>query len=441
MAFLKQIKFGGSVNQIAMTQVAINEDSQKVLDVVGTNTKVSDDADPVYTISLAVDGKTITKTGDAGLETALGLSVKAAEGEKKARISLVDNEGGEKSSVNIEDIVGNGVITGTSYDEKTGILTITWAGGSETEVNLGKLLDIDDVAIADGSTNYLGLAVDGEASETGGSQAKFSAKIATVTGTDNTLTVNTENGSLLDATNAITAVKTYIDGKSDNLSVEAEGDDYITAEVDETNNKKINVTADVQDLTASAGTPGDYDTEGKETTAPVAGTLSGTEKSLVDGADVATKVKTYVDGAVAIEVKRVDNAILAAVNGLDATVGSQEIASGKHVAVEVVETDGKLTALTVVEDDIASAQGLSDEVSRAKAAEKELADLVGVTGDETERAWVATENYGTDAKSVKETVDALDTQLKKVSDDAAAIQYKVSGTTLEFFGITAKTEK
>lgn len=54
--------------------------------------------------------------------------------------------------------------------------------------------------------------------------------------------------------------------------------------------------------------------------------------------------------------------ITPAIQDLDATVGSQTVADGKHIAVEVVETDGKLTGLTVVEFDIASAQGLYDLV-------------------------------------------------------------------------------
>lgn len=49
----------------------------------------------------------------------------------------------------------------------------------------------------------------------------------------------------------------------------------------------------------------------------------------------------------------------AAIAALDATVGSQTVAEGKHVAVEVVETDGVLTGLTVVESDIASAAALA----------------------------------------------------------------------------------
>ena len=61
MAILKQIKFGESLNQIAMTKVAINNDSKQVLSVVETHTDLADGNDPVYTIALAVDGKTILK--------------------------------------------------------------------------------------------------------------------------------------------------------------------------------------------------------------------------------------------------------------------------------------------------------------------------------------------------------------------------------------------
>ena len=47
--------------------------------------------------------------------------------------------------------------------------------------------------------------------------------------------------------------------------------------------------------------------------------------------------------------------ITAAISQLNATVGSTSVAEGKHVAVQVVEENGKLTDLKIVEDDIASA--------------------------------------------------------------------------------------
>ena len=247
MAVLKRIKFGSTTTPIAMTQVAIDSQSSTVLGVTPSNTGLDVNEDPVYTIALTVDGKTIAK-GANGLETSLALKVEAASGEgasaKKARIALVDSNGGsgyaELSSVNIEDIVGNGVITSTSYDETTGILTITWAGGSTTAVNLGKLLDIDDIVVAQGSGDFLSFTLADPAAETG--QAAIGVKLADVTytatsgNTPASLTVDTTNGKVLDASDAIPAIASYVqdvlDNASANLEVTAEGDNYVTVVLD-----------------------------------------------------------------------------------------------------------------------------------------------------------------------------------------------------------------
>lgn len=124
MAVLKQIKFGESTTPIAQTQVAINSDSNKVLSVVGTNTGLGDEANPLYTIALAVDGKTITKTGNDGLATSLQLKYHAAVTEgtpKGAYIALEDNTGASisDSEIPVADIIGNGVLKSASYDETT----------------------------------------------------------------------------------------------------------------------------------------------------------------------------------------------------------------------------------------------------------------------------------------------------------------------------------
>ena len=358
MSLLKQIKFGSVSTPIAMTQVAINDDSKKVLSVVPTHTELSDANDPVYTIALAVDGQTILK-GNTGLETALALQVKAAvdgENPKKARIAMVDKAGAERSFVNIEDIVGNGVITATAYEPTTGQLTITWAGGTTTTVDLGKLLDIDDVAIESASQNYLKVELDPAAGETGGSQAVFGAKIVKVS----------------EATDAKTG--------------------------------------------------------------------------LVDAKDV----KDYVD----TNIKALDATVK---DGLDSADDTQ-VAEGKHVGVKVVETDGVLTSISVVEKDIASkaaldaeikargdadtklAQDLAAEVNRAKSAETAIDSVVGLTKAENSetRTFTPTANYGGESTTVMANMQAIDTKLKEVEGTLAGVQYKVNGTTLEFFGITEK---
>lgn len=359
MAILKQIKFGNSTNRIAYTEVAIKDDSKKALSVVGTHTDL-DEANPLYTIALAVDGKTITKTGKDGLATALALKVEAASGENKARIALVDSNGGSGyavlSSVNIEDIVGSGIVQGSAYEPSTGNLTITWAGSTEenpktTSIDLGALLDIQDIIIKSDSTDYLSFAAVDAGTETGG-QAQIGVKLANVTYTPTSdsnsanLTVNTGNGKMLAADVAIPAIKGYVDdvlkNASANLAVKAEGDNYVAAKVDDADNKKVIVKSNVKALTATAGTAGVYGNDGSQTTAPIAGTLSGTANSLGDAADIAEKVKTYVDGAIAIEVARSDAKNLEEIAKLNvAAVGG----TNGDVLTQISETDGKINAV------------------------------------------------------------------------------------------------
>ena len=149
--------------------------------------------------------------------------------------------------------------------------------------------------------------------------------------------------------------------------------------------------------------------------------------------------------------------IAAAVAELDATVGSQTVAEGKHVAVEVVETDGKLTGLTVTESDIASAQALNAEISRADAAEKKaLADAKAYTDElangavATNAAAIAVLNGAADAEGsvkkavadAKAVVDAYTVNGKAISSNpvlgAADIQYAEGVTVAD--GIKANAD-
>lgn len=422
MAVLKQIKFGNSTNRIAYTEVAIKDDSKKALSVVGTNTGL-EDANPLYTIALAVDGKTVA-IGDNGLETHLALKVESASGEgasaKKARIALVDSNGAtgysELSSVNIEDIVGDGLVSDASYDPQTGKLTITWAGSGDdkaTEIDLGALLDIQDIVIADGSGNYLSFAAVSPAPGTDAGQAQIGVKLADVTYTPTSgstpanLSVDTANGSLLDAQDTITAVKEYVtdvlENASATLAVKAQGDAYVGVSIDANDNKKVVVATNKQDLTATAGTPGVYAADGSQTTAPTEGTLSGTANSLADGADIAAKVKTYVDGAIAIESARSDAKNKADIAALDVTDAA---VSGQFVTA-VSETDGKITV---------SRDNLTDAVLAGYAADNAKTGAIAAT-------------------------DTLEQALNKIENTLAAttVKYRVVDTTLIVANVTEDT--
>ena len=85
----------------------------------------------------------------------------------------------------------------------------------------------------------------------------------------------------------------------------------------------------------------------------------------------------FTVGADGFKVAGISGFVQTEIEKLDATVGSQTIATGKHVAVEVVEADGKLSALTVVENDIASAQGLADEIDARTSGDTELSNRLG----------------------------------------------------------------
>lgn len=123
--------------------------------------------------------------------------------------------------------------------------------------------------------------------------------------------------------------------------------------------------------------------------------------------------------AIANEAQDRAKAITDAINALDAKVGSQTIADGKHVAVEVVETDGKLTSLTVVESDIASADALDDEITRATGAEEALGGRLDVIEGKAEgsikkavadlKSALEGELGETDAKTLAALNDRIDT--------------------------------
>lgn len=174
-----------------------------------------------------------------------------------------------------------------------------------------------------------------------------------------------------------------------------------------------------------ASAPEDFDTL-KEIADWIASDTTGAAKMQ---ADIATlKGADTVEGSVAKSVK---DAVLA----LDATVGSQTVAEGKHVAVEVVETDGKLTGLTVVENDIASASGvqasIEAEQSARQSADNALAGRLTVIEGEGEGSIkkavsdaqsTLQGNINTLSGTVTANKTAADTGIQDAKDAASAAQ-------------------
>ena len=114
-----------------------------------------------------------------------------------------------------------------------------------------------------------------------------------------------------------------VDKKIKDFSVEAAGDSYVKAEIDAANNKKVNVSAQVADLTLTS-------------VADTDSTLTGESGKLVDASEAASKVSDFVNARIAEEVKKLDS---------DSTS-----ADGTNVTVKVTEVDGKLSAVNVTEN-------------------------------------------------------------------------------------------
>lgn len=248
------------------------------------------------------------------------------------------------------------------------------------------------------------------------------------------LSVSSDGVKVSNIQNAIDAAVAHA---SADLAVTAQGDNYITAAQDATDNKKINVSADVQDLTATAGTPGVYNaTTGKQTTAPVAGTLSGVANSLGDAADIATKVKTYVDGAIAIEAARSDAKNVADMKTVsDYTVNGKKISTnpvldGSDILLtgytqgtdttDVVSTDSVNAAIAKLQNQITVVEGVDGSATASSA--------INVDTTPTADFKVLTKVVQTDSAVVETTVTGGSTAvtLKKLAATGAAADVTVA---------------
>ena len=354
--------------------------------------------------------------------------VASVTGGAAAHLALVDKDGTELSSVPVSDIIGNGVLESSTYSKDTGMLTLTFktanGGTNSIDVNLAAMLDINDIMIADDSTKYLKVDLSGAEN----SQAKFGVKTVKVA------EATAENTGLADAKD----VKDYVESQTTDLAVTAAGDDYVSARVDANKDKKhVIVSTNVQNFTATAGTPGNWSvSEAGE--ASIAGkvdpTISGEEKSLVDGAQAAEAVKTYVDAKVAAEAAERAAKIEAAVKALDKVSAT---VSGTNVHVAYKEEDGIVTIESVTED--YATVNRTETTSTAVTPKTDAAITVTdgtklVTGADLEKvaAYVADkvveETHRVD-KKITETTTGLNVPEATVSETGeGAVSFKYSET-------------
>ena len=356
--------------------------------------------------------------------------VASVPGGAAAHLALVDKNGTELSSVPVSDIIGNGVLESAVYNKDTGILTLAFkkadGGTNPVEVDLAAMLDINDIMIADDSTNYLKVDLKGAEN----SQAKFGVKTVKVKD------ATAENTGLADAKD----VQDYVKSQTTDLAVTAAGDDYVSARVDANTDKKhVIVSTNVKDITATAGAPGHWSVSetGEASVADkVDPEISGVASSLVDGAKAAAAVKTYVDAKVAAEAAERAARIEAAVKALDKASAT---VNGTNVRVAYKEEDGIVTIESVTEDYATVTRTNTTSTTDTPKTDAAIAVTGGtnlVTGADLEKVAayvadkVAEEQHRVDQK-ITETTTGLNVQKTTVSETVAgegAVSFKYSET-------------
>ena len=128
-------------------------------------------------------------------------------------------------------------------------------------------------------------------------------------------------------------------------------------------------------------------------------------------------------GASGVKLSGVQTAINTAANKAKTTIADK--ATG-HVTVSSSKADDGHTIYTIAESDIASANNLSSEVTRATAAEDKIEASVGLAADGSH---VTTKgNYTKDATTIAGEIAALDTQVKTNADAIGVLNGSGAGS-------------
>lgn len=219
-------------------------------------------------------------------------------------------------------------------------------------------------------------------------------------GVKNNRTLTAADDAAVIKGNALAAIVQHIkDVVSDNtadLAVKAEGDTYVNAKIAGDDNKKVLVTANVNEITV--GKTGDSDT-----------TMSGVGTTLVSGGEVATKVSKFVNDRIGEEVEK-----------LDATVSSDTT----NVNIAIVETDGKLTSVTVSEDyATVTYVARTDEQDASISFDDAGSDKLIKSKDLKKVADYAKDLYDQEVEDRNAAIAGLDSDI--TSDDAAVAKVQV----------------
>lgn len=312
----------------------------------GVANKLVDSAQAAGAIKSYADAVVAKEAADraAAITTAIeALDVPAVEKGNNVKVKISETDG----KVALDSVVESYATVSRTVTTSTANAPKTDAAISISSADEGKLIKASDLKAVAGyaadkvaeETHRVDAKIAALAGDKSGSAAGVSTHVTTAAGqvsgvvvavADNAVaaggakdarTLTVANEANVIKGQAIAEIKKYVDNVvADNtadLAVSAAGDDYITAAVDGQNNKKINVSADVTTLTVT-------------TSAGADSTLAGTAKSLVDAADVATKVSSFVNARIGEEIAKLDVE--------EKTIGD------KNVVIKYSEADGLVAA-------------------------------------------------------------------------------------------------
>lgn len=332
--------------------------------------------------------------------------------------------------------------------------------GGVVSVKLGQGLDFGDeaenksikVKIDSTSESFLTVGADGV--KLAGVQDAIDAKVAALDVTD--AAVEGQYVAAIQETDGIVSVKERKNVSEAVLKNYAKGSDASAVAATDTVNQAISKLENQVDAAKTAASTGittaiealaNTDTaEGGKVVTAVSTANGIAQPTKADFAGI--KLGGFAQDADATGAIASTDTLAAALNKLENKI---DAAADDHTVVKQANTNTHVTVsgtpngnggitYTVTENDIASAQALTNEIGRAKSAETSIDSVVGLTkaADGEIRTYANTGEYigKKTSNTVASDIKALDTKLKEVADGLAAVQYKVNGTTLEFYGMT-----
>lgn len=471
MAVLKQIKFGTSTTPIAKTVV----NGTGVVSVTNTkdfSNEKTEDKDYSYDIDVNVDGSTIVKSENKlAVGTVPAAQVSVAEGtgltatdaqtafkELKDGINAVGGAAKSYTIVKVTESLGENVKEQYKLQETVGKES-NFVG---EPINIYKDSSLKSVVLDGQTLKFTYILADGSESTVGVDVSTFLAESEFVDGlqvTNHIVSVKIDETSegfltVSEAGVKLAGVQDAIDAKVAALNVvgTVEAGQYVSS-VSETNGIVSTTKANVSDAKLNGYAKGTDATAILETDSLKV--ALGKLENQVDKAKAAatTKVVEGTDAGNNLEIvsaKETDGSTTYTINLTDVASKKAldaEIAARKAVDGQTGDTYGANGNTNYISDatslnnaDVKLDAALKAEADRAKDAETSIDAAIGLTkgeNNETRTYTNAGEYIGKgESNTVASDIKALDTKLKEVATGLAAVQYKLNGTTLEFYGMT-----